>query len=384
MNYLNKSKLGPRSWMAGLCLVGMLCLAACTKQQPPQTPPQGQSAKPAMPPVPVKVAPVQQKDTIVELKTFGHVEEYSTVEVKARITGYLTEIHFTEGQMVKKGDLLASIDPREPQVALKTAQASLQRDQAQLRNAEREADRQSKLLEKGIASQDIYEASATAVETLKAAILADQAAIDKTQLQIEYCSIRSPIDGCVGSLHVNRGNIVKTDDTSVVTLKQVDPIYVSFPVQQQYLPTIRRITAAGDLEVRVIPSETPDQPILGHLSFIDNTIDPENLSIRLRATFANADSRLWPGQYVDVVAKLETLSGSLVIPSQAIQTGQKGPYVYVVKSDQSVEIRQVTVRQSLDTESVVQGVQPGEMVVTDGQLRLMPGAKVILPESKSK
>jgi multidrug efflux system membrane fusion protein len=200
-----------------------------------------------MPPVPVKVAPVHQKDTIVELKTFGHVEEYSTVEVKARITGYLTEIHFTEGQMVRKGDLLASIDPREPQVALKTAQASLQRDQAQLRNAEREADRQSKLLEKGIASQDIYEASTTAVETLKAAMLADQASIDKAQLQIEYCSIRSHRrlrrqPACQSRQHRQNRRYLGGHAQAGRS------IYVSFPVQQQYLPTIRRIYAAGDLE----------------------------------------------------------------------------------------------------------------------------------------
>lgn len=372
-----------RSRMAGLCMLGLFFFTACAKQ-PPQASTQGQTAKPAAPPIPVKVAAVRQKDMVVELKTFGHVEEYSSVEVKARITGYLTEVHFTEGQIVKRGDLLLSIDPRESQTALKAAQASLQRDQAQLHNAQREADRQSKLLEKGIAAQDIYDASATAVETLKAALLSDQAAIDKAQLQIEYCSIRSPIDGCVGSLHVNRGNIVRTDDTSVVTLRQVDPIYVSFSVPQQYLPTIRRLTVAGDLEVKVILSESSDKPMSGRLSFIDNTIDPENLSIRLRATFANADFRLWPGQYVDVVAKLETLSGALVIPSQSIQAGQKGTFVYVVKPDQTVEYRSVKVRLSLDTESVVEDLQPGETVVTDGQMRLIPGAQVVVPESKAK
>ncbi len=337
-----------------------------------------------MPPVPVKVAPVVQKDTVVELKTFGHVEEYSSVEVKARITGYLMEVYFTEGQMVRKGDLLASIDPREPQVALKIAQANLQRDQAQLQNALREADRQTKLLEKGIASQDTYDATMTAVETLRAAILADQAAIDKAQLQIEYCSIRSPIDGRVGKLHVNPGNIIKTDDTSVVTIKQVDPIYVSFTVAQQYLPMIRRISAAGDLEVLAVPSESPDEPIRGRLSFIDNAIDSDTLNIRLRATFANPESRLWPGQYVDVVAKLETLTDSLVIPTPAIQTGQKGQFVYVVKTDHSVEAKPVTIRLSLDLESVVQGLLPGETVVTDGHLRLIPGAKVVIPDSKSE
>jgi len=370
---------------AGLCLIGLVFLVACTRQPQPQSqPPQGQTARPAMPPAPVTVAVVEKKDTVVELATFGHVEAYSSVEIKARITGYLTEVHFTEGQMVKKGDLLASIDPREPQVALKTAQASLQRDQAQLLNAEKEAARQSKLLQKGIASEDIYDTSATAVETLRAAIQADQAAIEKAQLQIEYCSIRSPIDGCVGSLHINRGNLVKIDDTAVVNIKQVDPIYVSFPVPEQHLPTIRRLSASGGLDVRAIQPYASDQPIHGRLSFIDNAVDPDALSIRLRATFANADSRLWPGQYVDVVMSLESQPGSLVIPSQAIQTGQKNQFVYVVKSDKTVEARPVTVRRTLDKVSVVEGVEAGETIVTDGQLRLVPGATVVIPEAKPK
>jgi multidrug efflux system membrane fusion protein len=314
----------------------------------------------------------------------GHVEAYSSVEIKARITGYLTEVHFTEGQMVKKGDLLASIDPREPQVALKAAQANLQRDQAQLLNAEKEAARQSKLLQKGIASEDIYDTSATAVETLRAAILADQAVIEKAQLQIEYCSVRSPIDGCVGSLNINRGNLVKIDDTAVVNLKQVDPIYVSFPVPEQHLSTIRRLAASGNLDVRVSSPEAPDQPIRGRLSFVDNAVDPDAQSIRMRATFANADSRLWPGQYVDVVVSLEPQPGSLVIPSQAIQTGQKNQFVYVVKSDKTVEARTITVRRTLDKVSVVEGVEAGETIVTDGQLRLVPGATVVIPDAKPK
>ncbi|NLH16565.1 MAG: efflux RND transporter periplasmic adaptor subunit [Phycisphaerae bacterium] len=366
-----------------LGLIALIVIGACSKQSPPANP-QNPTGRPALPPAPVSVATVVKKDTPVELTNFGHVEEYSSVEVKSRITGYLTQVHFVEGQKVKQNDLLLSIDPRESQVALKAAQANLQRDQAQLQNALREADRQTQLLEKGIAAQDTYDAAITAVETLRAAILADQAAIDKAHLQIEYCSVRSPIDGCVGKLHIYPGNLVRADDTAVINIRQVDPIYVSFPVPQQHLSTIRRLSASGDLKVRAIVPESPGDPIQGRLSFIDNSIDPDSLNIRMRATFANPEWRLWPGQYVDVVLSLQTEIGSIVIPSQAIQTGQKDSFVYVVKSDKTVERRPVTVRRSLDSESVVENLQPDEIIVTDGQLRLIPGAKVVIPESKTE
>jgi multidrug efflux system membrane fusion protein len=291
------------------------------------------------------------------------------------------QVHFTEGQVVKKGDMLLSIDPRQPQAALKMAQANLERDQAQLTNAEREAARQTELLQKGYAAQDIYDQAMTTVETLRAAIAADKAAIENAALQLDYCSICSPVDGCTGSLHVHRGNLIKANDISVVSVRQVDPIYVSFWVSEHYLPAIRREMATHELDVAVTLSGEGGEPIHGALSFIDNTVDPENRTIHLRATFANKDKRLWPGQYVDVVLTIAQETNSIVVPSQAVQTGQNNQFVYVVKSDQSVEARPIMVKRAVNSETVVEGVQPGEVVVTDGQLRLVPGARVQIKDS---
>jgi multidrug efflux system membrane fusion protein len=319
---------------------------------------------------------VEQKTTPITVSSFGTVEAYAEVEVKAQVTGILEKVHFTEGQMVKKKDLLLSIDPRQPQATLKMAQANLGRDQAQLKNADREAARQTELLQKGFASQDVNDQAMTAVETLRAALRADQAAIENAALELDYCSICSPIDGCVGSLHVHQGNLIKANDVSVVTIRQVDPIYVSFWVQEQHLSGIRKHMAAGALDVGVTLPGEENEPVHGALSFIDNTVDPDNRTIHLRATFANQDRRLWPGQYVKVLLTIAQETNSLLVPSQAIQTGQNNQFVYVLKSDQTVEARTISTRRTLDNETVVDGVKPGEVVVTDGQLRLVPGAKV--------
>jgi multidrug efflux system membrane fusion protein len=326
--------------------------------------------------VPVTTAKVEQKTTPVEVQSFGSVEEYANVEIKVQVTGLLTQVHFTEGQMVKKGDLLLSIDPRQPQANLKAAQANLEKDQAQLKNAEREAARQTELLQKGFASQDVYDQAITAVEMLRAAISADQAAIENADLQLDYCSIRSPVDGCTGRLLVHRGNLIKANDTSVVSIRQIDPIYVSFWAQEQHLSAIRKNMAAGPLDVAATLAGEEKEPIYGTLSFIDNTVDPDNRTIHLRATFANQDRRLWPGQYVKVLLTVAREPDSLLVPSQAIQTGQSGRFVYVVKSDQTVELRPIVVKREVGNESVVEGLKAGEVVVTDGQLRLVPGARV--------
>jgi multidrug efflux system membrane fusion protein len=289
-------------------------------------------------------------------------------------------------QMVKKGDLLLSIDPRQPQAALKAAQANLEKDDAQLKNVEKEAARQTELLHKGFASQDEYDASITAVETLRAAVKADKAAVENAALQLDYCSIRSPIDGCIGKLHINEGNLVKADDTSVVAIKQIDPIYVSFWVPEQHLSAIQRYMATSSLDVTVYQPYEKLEPIHGSLTFVDNTVDDSanTRTIRLRATFLNKDRRLWPGQYVNVVLALTQEPNSLVVPSQAIQTGQNNQFVYVVKSDGAVEAKPITVKRTINNETVVEGVQPGEMVVTDGQLRLVPGARVEIKNSAQK
>ena len=363
-------------------MLSLVFLGACSKR-PQQSRPVRTESRPA---VPVLVAPVEQKTTPVEIGSFGSVEAYASVEVKTQITGILTGVHFTEGQMVKKEDLLLSIDPRQPQAALKAAQANLQKDEAQLKNAEKEAARQTELLHKGFTSQDEYDTSVTAVETLQAAVNADKAAVENATLQLDYCSVRSPIDGCIGILHVHLGNLVKANDISVVTIKQIDPIYVSFWIAEQYLPAIQKYMATSTLDVTVYQPYKKQEPIHGSLTFVDNTVDDSanTRTIRLRATFSNKDRRLWPGQYVNVVLTLTQEPNSLVIPSQAVQTSQSNQFVYVVKSDQTVEARPITVKRTMNDETVVEGVGAGEMVVTDGQMMLVPGARVEIKNSAQK
>jgi multidrug efflux system membrane fusion protein len=372
----------PRNLVVVTLLVGVLCLGGCSKRSAarPGQGPRGEGGAP----VPVTVATVGQKTTPITVSSFGTVEAFAEVEVKVQVTGILMQVHFTEGQMVKKGDLLLSIDPRQPQATLKMAQANLAKDQAQLKNAEREAARQTELLQKGYASQDIYDQTITAVETLQAAVSADKAAIENAALELDYCSICSPVDGCAGSLHVHQGNLIKANDISVVTIRQIDPIYVSFWVQEQHLPAIQKHMAAGALDVEVTSSGEGSEPIHGVLSFIDNTVNPDNRTLHLRATFANQDRRLWPGQYGKVTLTVAQEPNSILAPSQAIQTGQSGQFVYVVKSDQTVEARPVTVKRDIDNMSVVDGVKPGEVIVTDGQLRLVPGARVQIKDAPQK
>jgi len=358
----------------------LLVLGGCRKEPPAKQGPRGEGGMA----VPVTVATVEQKTTAIDVRSFGSVEAYANVEIKAQVTGVLTQVHFREGQMVKKGDMLLSIDPRQPQAALKMAQANLERDQAQLKNAEREAARQTELLQKGYASQDVYDQAMTAVEMLRAAVSADKAAIENAALELDYCSIRSPVDGCTGSLHVHQGNLIKANDIAVVSVRQVDPIYVSLWVPEQHLPAIKSEMATHELDVAVTPSGDGGEAIHGALSFIDNTVDPDNRTIHLRATFTNTDGRLWPGQYVNVVLTIAQEPNSVVVPSQAVQTGQNNQFVYVVKSDQSVEARPITVKRAVNSETVVEGVQPDEVVVTDGQLRLVPGAKVQIKDSPKR
>jgi len=360
-----------RRRLVAATLMGLLCLWGCSKRSTAQPGARREGA-----PVPVTVAPVVQRTTPVAVPSFGTVEAYADVEVRVQVTGILEKVHFTEGQMVKKGDLLLSIDPRQPQATLKMAQANLEKDEAQFKNAQREAARQTELLQKGFASQDVYDQAITAVETLRAAVSADRAAIENVGLQLDYCSITSPVDGCTGKLLVHRGNLIKANDVTVVTIRQVDPIYVSFWAQEQHLPAIRKNTARGALDVTVTLPGEEKEPLHGTLSFIDNTVDPDNRTIHLRATVANADRRLWPGQYVKVLLTITQEPDAVLVPSQAIQTGQSGRFVYVVKSDQTVELRALTLKREVGNESVVDGLKPGEVVVTDGQLRLVPGSRI--------
>jgi len=351
-----------------IAVFGIFLIGGCSKD--PLTEQGGDQA------VPVTVATAEQKTVPIELNGFGTVEEYAGVAVKAQITGILTAVHFTEGQMVKKGDLLLSIDSRPFEAALKLAQANLARDEVQFKNAQKEAARQDELLKKGFSSQADYDNAITAAEALRATADADKAAVENAALQLEYCSIRSPIDGITGKLTVDQGNLIKLNDITVVTINQVAPIYVGFSFRQESLPQIKDYMSKGTLEVIATGTSDTPQAAHGSLSFVDNAVDTSSGTIRLRATFPNEDKSLWPGQFVKVSLILANEPNAIVVPSQAIQTGQSGQFIYVVKSDQTVDARPVTTKRIIDSQTVVEGLRAGETVITDGQLRLVPGAKV--------
>lgn len=338
------------------------------------------------PAVPVTVAAVEQKNLPVELTNLvGTVDAYASVLIKSQVTGVLEDFHFVEGQFVKKGDLLVSIDPRPSEAALKLAQANLQRDEAQLKNAQKEFDRQSDLLKKGFAAQSDYDNSLAAVETLRASLDADKAAVDNASLQLGYCSISSPINGLVGKLQIDKGNLIKLNDVNIVTVNQISPIYVDFSVPQDSLPQVQKYYSSDNkLAVKAIRRTDNQEIATGHLNFIDNAVDTSTGTIRLRAIFDNNDRQLWPGQFVFITLILTDEPNAVCVPSQAVQVSQKGMFVYVVKPDKTVEAKNVSVIRTINDLSVVDGLQSGEIVVKDGQLRLVPGAKVEIKDQDKK
>jgi membrane fusion protein, multidrug efflux system len=327
--------------------------------------------------VPVVVAEVTRRNMPVQVTAIGNVEAYSTVTVKSLVDGEIQKAYFAEGQDVKKGDMLFSIDPRPFQAALHQAEANLARDQAQFQYAKTEARQYTELEKEGIVSQIQYQQYTSNADALEAAVRADQAAVENAKIQLGYCSIYSPIDGRTGSLLVHPGNLVKNNDTSLVVINQVTPIYVDFSVPEQFLPQIKHHQARGKLAVLAYLSGDQASASRGVLSFINNTVDSSTGTIVLKGTFGNRDRRLWPGQFVNVVLDLSVQRNATVVPSQAVQTGEKGQYVYVVNPDHTAALRPVEIGNTLSGYSVVEkGLNPGETVVTTGQLRLYPGAKV--------
>ena len=336
----------------------------------------GGGGQPPAQAVAVTMATAIQKAVPEEIRTFGTVQASSTVAVRSQITGILSAVNFQEGANVKEGDLLFTIDPRLWDVATKQFEAVLAKDRAQLENARKEAARQDELLKKGFTAEDARDQARTAAEVLAATVQADEAVVENAKLQLEYCTIRSPIDGRTGALLLHQGNVVKANDVVLTTVNRVTPIDVSFSVPQQELPRVRQ-AAAGKLAVRAFVPGQEDQTETGELTFIVNTVDPTTGTIGLKARFTNAAHRLWPGQFVDVVLTLALQADALVVPEQAVQASQQGSFVFVVKADMTVENRPVTVSRTLGVESVVaKGLQAGERVVTDGQLRLVPGSRV--------
>jgi multidrug efflux system membrane fusion protein len=355
-------------------IVVTVFLFACSKKSVPP---------PRMEKAPVTAATVIQKAVPIQLRAIGNVEAYSTISVKSQIEGVLTRVHFKEGQYVNKGDILFTIDPSPYEAALKQAEANLAKDNAQLENAHKEVSRYEDLVKKGYVAQEQYDQIRTNAAALEATVNADKALVENAHLQLKYCYIYSPINGRTGNLIANEGNLIKANaDNPMVTINQIQPIYVTFSVPEQYLNEIKKYMADRKLNVEAFISKEDVMPEQGVLTFIDNTVDMATGTIKLKGTFANKGKLLWPGQFVNVFLTLTMQPNAIVIPSQAVQAGQSGVYVFVIKSDLTAESRPVVVARSLDGESVIEkGLQPGEKVVTDGQLRLVPGAKVEIKTS---
>lgn len=327
---------------------------------------------------PVTAAAVIQKTVPVQINAIGNVEAYSTVGIKAQAGGELIQVSFKEGQDVIKGDLLFSINQRPYEAALRQAEAGLARDIVQMNNAGEEVRRYAELVKKGYVSRQQYEQIRTNAAALEATVNADKALVENARLQLEYCSVYSPISGRTGSLIVSQGNLIKANsDNPLVVINQIQPVYVSFSLPEKYLPELRKYNAAGRAKVEASTDKDDNKPSEGVLTFIDNAVDSTTGTIRLKATFDNKEKRLWPGQFVNVVMTLASQPNAVVVPSPAIQTGQNGQYVFVIKDDHSVESRPVIVGRTMNDEAVIEkGLKAGEKIVTDGLLRLVPGAKV--------
>jgi len=333
---------------------------------------------------PVTVAKATQKTVPIDLTAIGSAEAYSTVSIKAQVNAVLEGVYVKEGEFVHKGDLLFALDARPFEAALAQAQANLARDKAQATLSEVQARRYAELYKAGVAAKEQLDQMQANADAEQAAVQADEAAVQSAQLQLGYCKIYAPVDGRTGALQVYPGNIVKQNDVPIlIVINQVSPIFLDFSIPEQYLGPVQNFMAKGRLSVEATPygDTRPEQ---GYLTFVDNTVDATTGTIKLKATFANSDRRLWPGQFSTVVLRLAQDENVTVVPSQAVQTGQRGDFVFVVKPDSSAEQRAVKVARLVGPDAIISsGVEPGETVVTDGQLRLIPGIKVQVSKTAS-
>ncbi len=375
MKPAQQNKMDVKTALSSLAFGLILAVAGgCSRGAPPK------SAEA----VPVEVAIAVQTNMPVQIEPppVGHVMALSTVTVHPQIQGMISEIHFKEGQEVNRGDLLFTIDPRPAQAALNQAQANLERDSGQLEYARANYVRDQKLFDSKIVSQNQVDTDRAGLDAATGTVAADRAAITNALLNLDYCQIHSPVAGRTGSLQAYVGNVVKAPDDVLLTINQIHPIYVEFAVPEQFLPAIKKQMGKRTLKVSVAFQNMDGPPPQGDLTFIDNSVDATTGTIDLKATFPNRDDALWPGQFVRVTLTLSELTNAVVVPTQAVQTGQNGSFVYVVKPDQTVEERPVMIGVEHDGGTVVEkGLQAGETVVTDGQLRLVPGIKVKTAES---
>lgn len=396
------TKIGTK--VAYLILLGVLTLAGC------KTPQARSTSVPNL--IPVSIAAATEETVPVTIHSVGTVEASAVIQVRSQLAGELVSVGFTEGGLVNKGDLLFEIDARPYRETLRQAQAALARDNAQLhqaeanlardraqsKNADADAARYRRLAQEGIVAGQQNDQSQTAADALRASLLADEAAIegaraslesdraavDRANLDLTYCQIHSPVSGRAGNLLIHVGNIVGANGNPLVVIHQVTPIWITFSAPESYLSTLRRNSDIRSLPVDVVPRDNPKLKIRGSLSVIDNTVDTSTGTIRLKATLENRERQLWPGQFVDVTLTLDALSHAVLIPSEAIQVGRNGQMVYVVKPNQTVEPREVTLGESFGNKVIVQkGIAVGDNVVTDGQSRLAPGLPVrIVPAGK--
>ena len=365
-------------WALALVCFLLLFIAACSKGGANPAAPQAAQMM-QMPPVPVTIGKATRRTVPVRITVIGNGEAYTTVNVKAQVDGLLQRADFREGDDVKQGQELFAIDSRPFEATLHQAEGNLARDQAQLKNAQGQFERNTALFKQGIISTDQEETFRTNQSALEATVKADQAAIENARIQVGYCVIRSPISGRTGALSIKVGNLVKNNDAALVTINQISPLYVDFSVPERYLDEIKRRFSAGAMTVTAAIPQDTSHPESGTLAFINNTVDTNTGTVMMKASFPNEGKRLWPGQFVNVTLTLQSLPNAVVVPSQAVQTGQNGKYIFVVKPDNSVEMRPVVAGVTDGGDTVIQqGIADGDTVVTDGQLMLMPGAHVMI------
>jgi multidrug efflux system membrane fusion protein len=359
----------PRALVVAAVLMLLMVVSGCGGAK--------QTQRGAPPAVPVTVAEVEQRTMPITIRAIGNVEAIETVAIKARIGGALLRIQFREGDTVRRGDVLFVIDSRPYEAALAQAEAVLARDQALLAKAETDITRYEGLVKQEYVTKEQYDQIIADAAALRAAVAADQAAVETAKLNVDYCSITAPVTGRTGNLNVKMGNLIKAnDDNAMVIINQTSPIYGTFSIPAQQLPAVLSHRSAGISVLATLPGDAAE-PATGTLTFVDNAVDTTTSTILLKATFSNRDERLWPGQFVDVTAILGEEPERVVCPASAVQAGQQGQHVFVVTSDNSVELRPVQVNRMDESVAVIdEGLSAGEIVVTDGQLRLVPGSVV--------
>jgi len=361
-----------------LSIFSLAVLAGCSKQN-------AQAAGPAAggrPPAPVVVSTVEQRDVPIQITAIGNVESYQMVQIRSQVNGQIEKIYFKEGEDVRKGQLLYTLDKRPFQAALEQAQGNLKRDEAQAVNAKLQAARYTDLEKQGVISREQADLQRTQSSSNSAAVYADQAAVDAAKVQLQYTDIYAPIDARTGALMINVGNLVKANDTPfLVQLNQIAPIYVTFTVPEIRLSEVRQFVSKG-LKVLAYPKGQSGNPAVGVLTFIDNGVDAQTGTVKLKATFQNQDKRLWPGEFVNVVLNLSTMKNAITVPTKAVQSGQQGDYVYVVSKDGTADPHQVTSVGTYQNLTLLKGgLNSGDTVIVDGQLRVAPNGKVTVQSS---